>query len=288
MIVRSRSEKAEKMRRELDAATLDIHQKQARIRMLEDLEKNMEGYSGSVKAVMREAKRGTLRGIHGPVSQLITVDAKYAAAVETALGAAVQNIVTDDESAAKRAIAYLKESRAGRATFLPMTAIKPRPFREDGLDSCVGFIDMADRLLRCDDEYLPIIRNLLSHTAVADNIDSAIAISKRFGHRFKVVTLDGQVMNAGGSMTGGSRGQNAGILSRGNDIEQLKRPSRSLKRPCRAAGEIQRARGRSLGGAGGIRRRDSGAPESAGRKNPPRGRTAHDRRQDRNRRVGAQ
>ena len=230
MIVRSRAEKAEKLRRELDAATLDIHQKQARIRMLEDLEKNMEGYSGSVKAVMREAKRGTLRGIHGPVSQLITVDAKYAAAVETALGAAVQNIVTDDEAAAKRAIAYLKESRAGRATFLPMTTIKPRPFREDGLDSCAGFIDMADRLLRCDDEYLPIIRSLLGHTAVADNIDSAIAISKRFGHRFKVVTLDGQVMNAGGSMTGGSRGQNAGILSRGNDIEQLKKTVAKLEK----------------------------------------------------------
>ena len=230
MIVRSRAEKAEKLRRELDAATLDIHQKQARIRMLEDLEKNMEGYSGSVKAVMREAKRGTLRGIHGPVSQLITVDAKYAAAVETALGAAVQNIVTDDEAAAKRAIAYLKESRAGRATFLPMTTIKPRPFREDGLDSCAGFIDMADRLLRCDDEYLPIIKSLLGHTAVADNIDSAIAISKRFGHRFKVVTLDGQVMNAGGSMTGGSRGQNAGILSRGNDIEQLKKTVAKLEK----------------------------------------------------------
>lgn len=230
MIVRSRAEKAEKLRRELDAATLDIHQKQARIRMLEDLEKNMEGYSGSVKAVMREAKRATLRGIHGPVSQLITVDAKYAAAVETALGAAVQNIVTDDEAAAKRAIAYLKESRAGRATFLPMTTIKPRPFREDGLDSCAGFIDMADRLLRCDDEYLPIIKSLLGHTAVADNIDSAIAISKRFGHRFKVVTLDGQVMNAGGSMTGGSRGQNAGILSRGNDIEQLKKTVAKLEK----------------------------------------------------------
>ncbi len=230
MIVRSRAEKAEKLHRELDAATLDIHQKQARIRMLEDLEKNMEGYSGSVKAVMREAKRGTLRGIHGPVSQLITVDSKYAAAVETALGAAVQNIVTDDESAAKRAISYLKESRAGRATFLPMTSIKPRPFREDGLESCAGFIDMADRLLECDSEYQPIIKSLLGHTAVADNIDSAIAISKRFSHRFKVVTLDGQVMNAGGSMTGGSRGQNAGILSRGNDIEQLKKTVAKLEK----------------------------------------------------------
>ena len=230
MIVRSRSEKAEKMHRELDAATLDIHQKQARIRMLEDLEKNMEGYSGSVKAVMREAKRGTLRGIHGPVSQLITVEAKYAAAVETALGAAVQNIVTDDEGAAKRAIAYLKESRAGRATFLPMTTIKPRLFREDGLDSCPGFIDMADRLLTCETKYEPIIKNLLASTAVADNIDSAIAISKRFGHRFKVVTLDGQVMNAGGSMTGGSRGQNAGILSRGNDIDQLKKTVSKLEK----------------------------------------------------------
>lgn len=154
MIVRSRSEKAEKMRRELDAATLDIHEKQARIRMLEDLEKNMEGYS-PVKAVMREAKRGTLRGIHGPVSQLITVDAKYAAAVETALGAAVQNIVTDDESAAKRAIAYLKESRAGRATFLPMTAIKPRPFRRtdstpapDSSTWRTGFFDATTSICR--------------------------------------------------------------------------------------------------------------------------------------------
>lgn len=91
-------------------------------------------------------------------------------------------------------------------------------------------MDMADRLLRCDDEYLPIIKSLLGHTAVADNIDSAIAISKRFGHRFKVVTLDGQVMNAGGSMTGGSRGQNAGILSRGNDIEQLKKTVAKLEK----------------------------------------------------------
>ena len=229
MLVRSRADKADKMRRELDAAALDIHQKQARIKMLEDLEKNMEGYSGSVKAVMREAKRGVLPGIHGPISQLINVEAKYAVAVETALGAAVQHIVTNDEGSAKRAIGYLKESRAGRATFLPMTTIKSRPLKEDGIDSCPGFIDMADKLLTCDDKYSEIIENLLSHTAVADNIDSAIAISKRFGHRFKVVTLDGQVMNAGGSMTGGSRGQNAGILSRGNDIEQLKKTVSKLE-----------------------------------------------------------
>ena len=206
-------------------------QKQAtssRLRVLREMERDYAGYQQAVKQVLLHARGNA--GVRGVVATLMRVPKRLERATEAVLGGALQNVVTTDEYIARDMIAYLRQNKLGRATFLPMTAIKPRPFREDGLDSCAGFIDMADRLLRCDDEYLPIIRNLLSHTAVADNIDSAIAISKRFGHRFKVVTLDGQVMNAGGSMTGGSRGQNAGILSRGNDIEQLKKTVAKLEK----------------------------------------------------------
>ena len=236
MIVRSRAEKAEKLRRELDAATLDIHQKQARIRMLEDLEKNMEGYSGSVKAVMREAKRATLRGIHGPVSQLITVDAKYAAAVETALGAAVQNIVTDDEAAAKRAIAYLKESRAGRATFLPLTAIRGAELRED-VSGEYGFVGVASRLVQHEAQYDNIFRDLLGRTVVVEDLDSGIAMARKYRNAFRIVTLDGQVINRGGSMTGGSVSRSAGVLSRANELGRLTEKQGAMHEKLRAAAQ---------------------------------------------------
>ncbi len=228
--VQNRDEKAEKLKKAIDALNFDIHQKNARVKMLEDLEKNMEGFSGSVRAVMRESKRGTLRGIHGPVSQLVTVDRQYEAAIETALGAALQHIVTEDENDAKRAIHYLKESREGRATFLPISAIHAREATEKGLERYAGYIDMADRLLSFDAKYEAIIKSLLARTAVADNLDNAIAIAKQYGYRLRVVTLDGQVVNAGGSMTGGSRGQNAGILGRANEIEQLKETVRELQK----------------------------------------------------------
>lgn len=222
MRVQSRSGKAEKLKKDLDALNLEVHQKNARVKMLDDLEKNMEGYSGSVKAVMRESKRGTLRGIHGPISQLITVKDEYAVAIETALGPAVQHIVTDNENDAKRAIQYLKDSREGRATFLPLTTIRSRDLSEKGLSQCAGFVDMAHNLLDYDAPYTDIIKSLLARTVVADNMDSAIAMAKKYEQRIRIVTLDGQVINAGGSMTGGSRGQNAGILSRANEIEKLK------------------------------------------------------------------
>lgn len=217
----SRREKAEKLKSQIDARNLDILQKKDKIRILDDMEKNMEGYSGAVKAVVREAKGGTLRGIHGPLSQLISVEERYAVAVETALGAAIQNIVTDSENDAKRAINFLKEKKGGRATFLPLTAVKSKPFTEKGLEDCYGFVDMADRLLDFDEKYGEIIRSLLGRTVVAEDLDSAIVIAKKYSYRFKIVTLDGQVVNAGGSMTGGSRGHNAGILSRGNEIDKL-------------------------------------------------------------------
>lgn len=218
----SRAKKADTIKANMEEKAREVHKMQDRIRLLQDLEKNMEGYQGAVKAVMREAGRGALRGIHGPLSQLISVKPKYSVAIETALGAAIQNIVTDNENDAKRGIQFLKESRAGRATFLPISAIRARALQESGLDDQYGFVSIASDLVSCDRQYAEIIRAQLGRTVVAEDMDAAIAIAKRYNHRFRIVTLDGQIMNAGGSMTGGSRTQNAGILSRGNEIEKLK------------------------------------------------------------------
>ena len=222
MIIGTRADKVERYRKELDAINLDIYQKNARIKMLDDLEKNLDGYAGSVQKVIKESKRGAIKGIHGTLSQLITAPAEYAVAIETALGAAIQNIVTDNENTAKRAINFLKENRAGRATFLPLTSVQSRPFTEKGLEKCEGFVDMADKLLEFDPKYAGIIGSLLARTAVVDNIDNGIDMAKKYSYRFKIVTLDGQVLNAGGSMTGGSRGSGVGFLSRATEIESLK------------------------------------------------------------------
>lgn len=226
----NRGKKADSVKLAIDEKQRELHKGQDRVRLLEDLEKNMEGYFGAVKAVMKESGRGALRGIYGPVSQLITVKDKYSAAIETALGAAVQNLVVDNETDAKRAMGFLKEHRAGRATFLPITAIKGRVLSEQGLDDQYGFVSIASDLVSYDSKYSEIIRWLLGRTAVAEDIDSAIAIAKKYSYRFRIVTLDGQVINAGGSMTGGSRVQNAGILSRGNEIERLKGSLASMQK----------------------------------------------------------
>lgn len=226
----NRGKKADSVKLAIDEKQRELHKGQDRVRLLEDLEKNMEGYFGAVKAVMKESGRGALRGIYGPVSQLITVKDKYSAAIETALGAAVQNIVVDNETDAKRAMGFLKEHRAGRATFLPITAIKGRVLSEQGLDDQYGFVSIASDLVSYDNKYSEIIRWLLGRTAVAEDIDSAIAIAKKYSYRFRIVTLDSQVINAGGSMTGGSRVQNAGILSRGNEIERLKGSLASMQK----------------------------------------------------------
>ena len=219
--VESRTQKAEDMKKEIDALGLEIDRRRSRARMLDDLEKNMEGYSGSVKAVMREVKRGTLRGIDGVLSQLISVDEEYSVAIETALGAALQNIVTQTETDAKKAINFLKDNKSGRATFLPLTAVKGRVLEEKGLDDCYGYVAVASELVGCDRKYNEIISSRLGRTVVVEDMDCAIMIAKKYSHRLKIVTLDGQVVNPGGSMTGGSRTQNSGILSRANEIERL-------------------------------------------------------------------
>lgn len=222
LLASKKIEKLDRLKDEANALANEKHVKESRLNMLSDLEKNMEGYQGSVKAVMREVSRGTLKGIHAPVSRIINVKEKYSLAVETALGAQIQNIITETENDAKKAIGYLKESRAGRATFLPLTAIKGKLCEEKGLDDCYGYINLASKLVECDTKYREIINSLLGRTVVAEDLDAAIAIAKRFNYRFKIVTLDGQVVNAGGSMTGGAKLQNAGILSRGNELERLK------------------------------------------------------------------
>lgn len=227
--LKGKTDKAEKLKAQLDKTSSSLSEKRSRAKMLSDLEKNMEGYSGAVKAVVRRSQAGALGGIHGVLSQLIQVDNKYSTAVEVALGAAMQNIVTSTEADAKRAINYLKANNLGRATFLPISNIKGRTLDEKGLDDNLGFVAVASDLVECDEKYRQIISNLLSRVVIADDMDSAIGIAKEYKNRFKIVTLDGQVINPGGSMTGGSRAKGAGILSRANMIDDLISAAKELE-----------------------------------------------------------
>lgn len=194
----------------------------AKIRALSELEKNMDGYYGSVKAVVKAANAGAIRGIIGPVAKLISVPNRYSVAIETALGAALQNIITEDEVAAKSAIRFLQGERAGRATFLPVSAVRGRTLSENGLEDEYGFVGFANELVVVDKKYSDIIDYLLGRTIIAEELDSAVKIAKKHVYRFKIVTLDGQVVNAGGSFTGGSTAKSAGVLSRESVLSELK------------------------------------------------------------------
>lgn len=224
----SREENAERIASELSGIRLDIETKKRRVQILRELENNMEGFSHSVKAVMLQAESGLLRGVCGPVSKLIETDRKYSTAIETALAASIQNIVVETEADAKRAIAYLKSSKAGRATFLPVATIKAREFKESGFENSAGFVGIADALVNTQEKYREIVKYLLGAVVVAEDIDSAAAIAKKHGYRIKVVSLDGQVINAGGSLTGGSLVKSAGLIGRAGDIKRLEDEIKSL------------------------------------------------------------
>lgn len=196
-------------------------EKLQRAQVLSDLEKNYESFNNSVKFVMKQAGAGALRGIIGPVSSLIKTENRYATAVEIALGAAIQNIVVQDEGAAKRAIMHLKEKGAGRATFLPLANIRSNPIKENDMAVRGGYVGLASELVQCDDRYREVVASLLGRTVVTEDIDAATAIAKAYGYRYRAVTLDGQVVNAGGSLTGGSVNKNASILSRRGEIDAL-------------------------------------------------------------------
>lgn len=215
------SKKLETAKTELENRKLDLLSKQSRLKFLEDTEKNMEGYQGSVKAVLRDAGRGILTGIRGTVLQLIHVEEEYQTAIETALGNAIQDIVTATENDAKKAINMLKNSNSGRATFMPVSSVKGRILDEKNLEDCFGFVDLAYRLVETNSEYTEIIKSLLGRIAVCEDLDCAVTMAKKYSYKFKIVTLDGQIVNAGGSMTGGSKIQQSGFLARRNEIEKI-------------------------------------------------------------------
>ena len=199
-----------------------------RLNILNDLEKAMEGFAGSVKLVLKNGANGAISGICGSVAQLIDVEDRYSTAVETALGASLQNVIVENENTAKRCIRLLKDNKAGRATFLPLTSIRGRSLNNPPTDE-EGFVAVASELVRTDEKYSEIIKNLLGLTVIADDIDSASDIAKRYGYKFKIVTLDGQVVNAGGSYTGGSVSRSSGILTRKNEISRLEKSCAKLK-----------------------------------------------------------
>ena len=201
----------------------------ARAKVFRAMERDFESYNKSVKSIMQEAQRGSLRGVHGPVSRLIRTEDRYTIAMEIALGAAMQQIVVDSEAEGKAAITYLKRIGGGRATFLPLTTIQGKTLQESGLDHCRGFVGIASELTQCNEVYRPIVDHLLGRTVIVQDLDAAIFMANKYKNRFKIVTLDGQVMNPGGSMTGGSVNKEAGILSRANELEKLSAQEKDLQ-----------------------------------------------------------
>ncbi len=210
------AEKANKLT--MDAGALDH-----RIRLLTEMEKEYEGFSKAVRLVCQA--QSSLRGIRGPVAGIMSVERKYTVAIEIALGAGLQNIVVDREEDAKAAIGFLKQRDAGRATFLPLSAIRGEELRESGLEREYGYVGLASQLVEYDAQYAGIFRNLLGRTVVAEDLDCGIAMARKYGNRFRIVTLDGQVMNRGGSMTGGSVSRSAGVLSRAAELKRRRASS---------------------------------------------------------------
>ena len=218
------SEAEQELARARDAAA-------QRLNVLQELEKNMEGYQHSVRAVMQAAAGGRLQGVVGPVSSILTVEAGCELAVETALGAALQNIVVENEAAAKAGIALLRRENAGRATFLPLDTVQPGLFRgELPLQA-----RLASSLVRAEERYRNIVSYLLGRIVVVEDIHAAARVARELHYRNRVVTMDGQVVNAGGSFTGGSVQRSAGLFTRRQEIRELQDKIAGLARDCTAA-----------------------------------------------------
>ena len=224
----TKSVRLEQINQQFSQNDIKLRENVQKLNLLNDLENNMEGFAYSVKHIVKASKQGRLSGVYGSVAQIISVEQKYSVAVETALGGALQNIVVENEDTAKRGIRLLKEAKAGRATFLPLTSVKGAKL-DKNLDNEDGFVALACDLVKAETKYEGVINWLLGRICVAEDIDMATIIAKKYGYKFKIVTLDGQIINAGGSFTGGSVSKTTGILTRKNEIETLEKATEKLK-----------------------------------------------------------
>ena len=225
----NRGKRRDEMGEQLRQCIQKLDSVTAKARVFRAMERDFESYNKAVRMVMQEAQRGSLRNVHGPVSRLIRTEDAYTVAIEIALGAAMQQIVVGSEQDGKAAISYLKRTGGGRATFLPLNNIQGKWLQETGLEDCRGFVGVASRLVSCEKQYQGIVDNLLARTVIVSDMDAAIRMAQKYKNRFKIVTLDGQVMNPGGSMTGGSINKDAGILSRANELEKLTAQEKQLQ-----------------------------------------------------------
>ncbi len=199
---------------------VNYHQEKSKLDALTNLTERYEGYGGSVKKVMECKDRE--KGIIGVVADIIKVDKKYETAIETALGGNIQNIVTDDEETAKRMIAFLKQTKAGRATFLPLTSItNPQEFKNPDALLEKGVIGMADELVTIDKKYQNVAKAMLGRIVVIDNVDNAVKIARKFDYGIRMVTLEGELLVPGGAISGGAFKNNSNLLGRRREIEEL-------------------------------------------------------------------
>ena len=228
MRMSGRESRVNALRDEVTRLTVDGRSMDGRIIMLTEMEKDYEGFSRAVKTVMQASARGNLRGVHGPVANLVRAQDRYTLAIETALGAAAQNIVVDTQADGKAAIELLKRMDSGRGTFLPLDAIRGGVLRQrpEGEE---GYLGLALDLVSFDGKYQNIFDSLLGRTVVAETLSDAVAIARRHKNEFRIVSLDGQMIHAGGSMTGGSAAKGTGALSRANELEKLKKQRDGLK-----------------------------------------------------------
>ena len=242
MKVRSREESLEELTEKVNRLAVDARTMDSRIKLLDDMQRDFEGFSKAVKGVMRESARGNLKGIHAPVANLIRTEDEFALAVETALGAAAQNIVTDTMADGRSAIEYLKRTDGGRATFLALDTVRGTVMK-NAPDRDPGFVGIASELVKCEERYGGIVDELLGRTVVAERLTDAIRMSKNNQNRLRIVTLDGQLISPGGAMTGGSSVRGSGILSRANELEKLRCQREKMREnEKRSAQELERGK----------------------------------------------